>query len=196
LPEPGTRAHYRAVSDFQFAELERLARDVGPRPRLVVAHVTVPHEPYVYAADGSYVTAEQEAARSRATNTLDQVRFVNDRLEHLVDLLVSGDPATDPIIVIQSDEGPHPARQEELGPAMDWFTATEAERAEKLRTLSAWYLPGIDEEPPEDITGVNTWRWILDRYLGTEFGLLPDRVWVYRDQDHAYDYREVTDEFE
>ena len=69
-------------------------------------------------------------------------------------------------------------------------------RREKLATFSAWYLPGVDEEPPEDITGVNTWRFILDHYLDTDYGLLDDRVYVYPTKDNLYEFEDVTDEFE
>lgn len=190
------RRRIRAVTDFQLDELDRLVTEPNDRPRFVLAHLTVPHEPYVYDADGSYVSAELEASRSRQENTVNQLVHLNSRLEALVDRLLTGDPATDPIIVIQSDEGPHPDEQYDAGQAMNWLEATTEVRAEKLRTFSAWYLPQVDHEVPDDLTGVNTWRFILDRYFGTDLGLLPDRVWIFTDEQHAYTFTEVTDDFE
>lgn len=191
-----SRRYIRAVTDHQLDELDRMVTEPSDRPRFVLAHVTLPHEPYVYDADGSYVSAETEAARSRTVNTVNQVTYTNQRLLDLVDRLVTGDPANDPIIVIQSDEGPHPEEQYAAAGAINWLEVDRSAREEKLRTFSAWYTPELDEEPPEDLTGINTWRFLLSRYFGADLEPLDDRVWVFRDETHLYDFTEVTDEFE
>lgn len=181
------------VARAQLAELERLASTPHDTPRLVLAHLTVPHEPWVFAPDGSFVDLETETARSRSTNIANQVAFIDSWLQRFVDRVVTGNEATDPIVVIQSDEGPHPPAAWE---GREWRDIGLHGRMEKLRTFSAWYLPGVDEEPPEDITGVNTWRFILDQYLGTDFGLLEDRVFVYPVHTNRYEFEEVTDDFD
>ncbi len=191
-----SRRYVRAVTDYQLDELDRLVSEPSDRPRFILAHVTLPHEPYVYDADGSYVSAELEQSRSRATNTVNQVTYANTRLQALVDRLVTGDASRDPIIVIQSDEGPHPEEQYAAAGAIDWLDVDRSAREEKLRTFSAWYLPGIDEAVPEDMTGINTWRWLLTRYFGADLEPLDDRVWVFRDETHLYDFTDVTDEFD
>ncbi len=188
------RRHIHDVTSYQLDELDRLVDEDHERPRLVLAHVTLPHEPYVFDVDGSYVDRETEQGRSRAENTVNQMRHLNSRLEDLVDRLVTGDPERDPIIVIQSDEGPHPQVQYEQ--PVQWLEVSTAERAEKLRTFSAWYLPGVDEVPPADTTGVNTWRFIIDEYFGTVLGQLDNRVWVFPNEERLYEFEEVTDEFD
>lgn len=180
------------VARAQLAELERLATVPHDTPRLVLAHITVPHEPWVFAPDGSFVDRATETARSRSTNIANQVAFIDSWLERFVDRVVTGNEATDPIVVIQSDEGPHP---QEVWDGQEWRDIGLQGRMEKLRTFSAWYLPGVDAEPPEDITGVNTWRFILDQYLDTDFGLLEDRVYVYPVHTNRYEFEEVTDDF-
>lgn len=188
------RRYVYDVTSFQLDELDRMVGEVHDRPRLVLAHVTLPHEPYVFDVDGSYVDLATEQSRTRDVNTVNQTEYVNSRLESLVDRLVTGDPERDPIVVIQSDEGPHPDIQYQE--AIQWLDVSTAERAEKLRTFSAWYLPGVEEAPPEDTTGVNTWRFILDHYFGTDFGPVEDRVWVFPNEDNLYEFVEVTDEFD
>ncbi len=98
--------------------------------------------------------------------------------------------------MIQSDEGPHPDEQYSAAGAINWLDVDRSAREDKLRTFSAWYLPGLDEDVPEDITGVNTWRFILSRYFGADLPLVDDRVWVFRDEQHLYDFTEVTEEFD
>ena len=65
---------------------------------------------------------------------------------------------------------------------------------EKLRTFSAILLPESDAELPEDLTGVNTWRYVLDAGLGTDLGPLPDPpIEVFPGEDHLYDLEDVSD---
>lgn len=189
--EQTLRERNRRYSEFQFDELDRLAGQDPRQPRFVLAHITVPHEPYVFDADGSYVTREQAAGRTREENITNQITYLNTRLEELIDRLLAGPEDEHPIIVIQSDEGPHPAGLRDP----TWPEVTTAQRAEKLRTLSAIYLPGTDVRLPEDLTGVNTWRLILDTYLGTDLGTVEDRVYVFTNESNMYSFHDVTNEF-
>jgi hypothetical protein len=40
---------------------------------------------------------------------------------------------------------------------------------------------------------VNSFRLILDRYFDAGLGLLPDRVYIFKDERHLYRYWDVTD---
>lgn len=186
------RERNRRYSSYQLDQLDQLARQRSRQPRFVQAHITIPHEPYVFDADGSFVTAEEASARGREENLVNQVAYLNARLRDLVDTLLSGPPETWPVIVIQSDEGPHPRAR--TGPSYDWTSAPDDVLAEKLRVLSAILLPGSDVELPEDLTGVNTWRYVLDAAVGTDFGPWPDPpVQVFPGEDHLYDLHDVDD---
>jgi hypothetical protein len=188
------RERNRRYTSFQLDELDRLARRRGDPPKFVMAHITLPHEPYVFDADGALVTQEVASSRTREDNIVRQMRYLNARLDRLLDTLLAGPEETHPIIVIQSDEGPHPVRRVREGTGFDWLAATPLERAEKLRILSAIYLPGVDVTVPDDLNGVNTWRLILSAYLGADLEPLPDRVYVFRNEDHLYDLYDVTAE--
>ncbi len=186
------RDRMRRHSAYQLERLDHLARQRSDQPRFILAHITLPHEPYVFGPDGSYVTIEEERARTREENITNQVIYVNTRLEALIDELLSGPPATWPVIVIQSDEGPHP--EDRVGPGYDWTTAPEDVLEEKLRTISAILLPGSDVELPEDLTGVDTWRYVLDATIGTDFGPIADPpIEVFPGEDHLYDLHDVSD---
>lgn len=179
-------------ANFQFRSLARVAED--PRPTFAFAHFTLPHPPYVFAVDGSYRSPE-EVARAQGRPYLDQLTYTNRRIEQLVATLLAGPDQTDPIIVIQSDEGPHPDRLNADEDRFDWTRATDAELSEKLRILNAYYLPGEDGSPTPypTISPVNTFRLIFDRYFGAALPLLPDRTWVFQDNGHPYRLTEVTD---
>lgn len=189
-----TRILKRNSTLYQFAQLERLARQRSTQPRFVFAHLTIPHEPYVFAADGSLISEVEEEARTRTENYVGQVEYANRRLRELVRLLLAGPAESDPIVILQADEGPHPLRYVEKERSFVWARATTAELREKLRILNAYYLPGLSDDPIyPTITPVNSFRLIFDRYFGTHFGLLPDESYVYRSGYDLYDFTKVTD---
>ena len=202
LPDDGDQAdptlHDRneRYSSFQLDELDRLARrraaDDGAQ--FVLAHITQPHGPYVFRADGSIMTREEGLALTDEEGLLGQLLHLNGRLLSLVDQLTAGPPDTWPIIVIQSDEGPNPRAREVEGPAFDYTTASDDELERKLRTLSAILLPGSDLVLPEDLTGVDTWRYVLDEAIGTHFDPLDDPpIEVFAGEDELYELYDVAD---
>ena len=56
--EPTFRERVREGTLFQVRQLRRLS--TAPGPKLVFAHFLLPHDPYVFQADGTVVTAEEE----------------------------------------------------------------------------------------------------------------------------------------
>jgi hypothetical protein len=112
----------------------------------------------------------------------------------MVDQLLAGPDDTDPIVVIQSDEGPHPDRLEADEDSFEWPDATDTELGEKFRILDALYLPGEGTDAElGSFTPVNSFRIIFDRYFDADLPLLPDRTWVFQDSTHPYRMTEITD---
>lgn len=173
---------------FQLDALDDLATSDADQPRFVLAHITQPHEPYVFDRDGSRVSREDAQARTREENLVRQVEHLNMRLLATIDAILARDP--DAVIVIQSDEGPHPRAR--TGPSYDWVAGDDATLAEKLRILSAIRLPG-GPDIPDDRTSVNTWRWVLNTVIGTDLPLLEDRIEVFPGEDELYTLVDVTD---
>jgi hypothetical protein len=181
---------YRRVG-FQFDALNEIALD--PRPTFTFAHFTLPHPPYVFDAEGNYVVSGQFGGGPDPAY-VEQLRYTNDRILQMIDSLLAGPEETDPVVVIQSDEGPHPVRFQNDEDAMVWPEATDTELGEKFRILNAVYLPGEGADAElGSFTPVNTFRIIFDRYFGADLPLLPDRSWVYRDTEHPYQLTEITD---
>jgi hypothetical protein len=167
----------------QFEALVRSYDVAGPK--FVFAHILSPHEPFVFDRYGNFVSEVEEARRPRARNYVEQLLFVNGKIRELVETLLSG--PDDPVIVIQSDEGPYE------GPA-GWRMADDSVLRRKFSILSAFYLPGEgDLEPHLSITPVNTFRLVFGRYLGADLPLLPDRSYVYADMEHLFELTDVTD---
>ncbi|MDQ3691685.1 MAG: hypothetical protein M3406_16970 [Chloroflexota bacterium] len=191
---PGTLTMYRNQTLFQFDRLDELAQTAGPK--FVFAHFMLPHPPYIFNADGSAVTPEQAAATSSQERYVNQIRFANDRILDLLDLLLDGPAEEWPIIVVQSDEGPFPTRYERDELAFEWLEATDEELLQKFSILNAILLPGVD--PAEaglypTITPVNNFRLIFNAAFGADLPLLPDRNLVFPNQGSIYEQVDITD---
>jgi hypothetical protein len=179
---------------YEWASLNRASSLGGPK--FVHAHFALPHDPFVFHADGSFVTEAVEKARPRNVNYVDQLRFANAQVLAWLDSLLDVPPNERPIVVIQADEGPFPIRYARNEGAFDWTTATPEELEEKFGILSAFYLPGKTPEEAglyDSITPVNQWRAIFAAYFGLDLPLLPDRNWIFTNQLHIYDQLDVTD---
>ena len=47
---------------------------------------------------------------------------------------------------------------------------------------------------PDTFTSVNTFRVVFREYFGADLEPLPDRSFTWPDNDHIYDFRDVTDQ--
>jgi hypothetical protein len=193
--QPYDRAVLRQHTLFEFRVLERMADDPGPK--FVFAHFLVPHPPYVFHPDGSFVTDEPLETEDERAAYLRQMEYINSRILGLVDRLLARPADERPVIILQADEGPFPIRYDANEWHFDWHGGTTEELDEKFGILNAYHLPGVDAEDAglyPSITPVNSFRVVLNAYFGTDLPLLPDRIFAHRSQQHFYDFFEVTDQ--
>lgn len=186
---------HRAAALFDWNELDRVSGEPGPK--FVFGHVLLPHEPYVFKANGEYSELSEEDSRFSPAAQAAQLSYTNDRIRGLVSSLLAVPPEEQPIIIIEADEGPYPERYNRDQAAFDWSTATDEELATKFGVLVAMYLPGdppaAAPTPYPDMSVINTFPIVLDRYFGEHIPLLPDRSYASRTWSHPYDLTDVTD---
>ena len=171
-------------------------------PVFVFAHILAPHPPFVFGRDGEQIDPAYQFTLKDGNDVIkdgrltrdeyvqgyrDQLVFTNRKLQStLADILSqSKEP---PIIILQADHGP--------GSMLDWEDPYSTDLRERLSILNAYYLP--DEGSADlydDITPVNTFRVILDRYFGTDYGLLPDKSY-FSTWSRPYAFIDVTEELD
>lgn len=156
FPQTSDLSKNRRTIEDTFAALE--SAPALPGKKFVFAHILVPHEPYLFGPTGG-----RPANASRYKEGYrDQVVYVNSRLEKIIDKILSGSE-TPPIIVIQGDHGPR------------YLLADERYMDESLQILNACLLPdGGGESLYSNVTPVNTFRIIFDRYFHSNLGLCED----------------------
>jgi hypothetical protein len=148
----------------------------GDTPVFVLAHLSLPHEPFLYHADcshrdlywpvGAGVLGDQEADRGY----LDQIQCANRKLATLVDSIVARSRRP-PVILLQADHG-H-GRIGHLPPTPDKVSAYQLR--ERMSAFAAYLLPGIpDDVVGDSVTPVNVVRLVLREYLGADLPPLED----------------------
>lgn len=102
--EPTFRDRHREGTLFGFRQLHRVA--TAPGPKFVLAHILLPHDPYVFKADGSPLSEAEADAAPEPELYADHLAFANSQIKEIVEDLVRGPEETRPIVIIQGDEGP------------------------------------------------------------------------------------------
>jgi len=162
-------------------------------PTFTFGHFLTLHSPYVFDANGNFLSEEEVDKRSKKENYIGQLIFTNKKLKILIDKLLSHS-AVSPIIILQADEGPFPQRYSTDVLNFNWKQARREELREKMRILNAYYLPGVDKDILyPSITPVNSFRLIFNLYFDTNFELLPDENYAFVDGRHIYKFFNVTD---
>jgi len=186
---------HRELALFMFDRLS--AFESGSRPQFVLAHLMVPHPPFVFGPNGERIGEDQsiyfdggltlitgETRADYIEGYVGQTKYVSDRLEQVVDGILT-DRERPVIIVIQADHGP--------ASLMHPLSLEETEVRERMPILNAYYFSDGDySDLYEDISPVNSFRLILNQYLGTELALLPDKHY-FTILNQPYKFIDITD---
>jgi hypothetical protein len=152
---------------YAFDQLPKVAE--MKEPTFTFAHITMPHMPYVFDANGKALplgTVRNEPLTKEDYRRLyvGQLGYLNKRMQGIVDDILAKSK-TPPIIIIQGDHG------------MKWQVKADATPSLHLKRciLSAYYLPGDGEKLLyPTISPVNTFRIVFNHYLGGHFKLFKD----------------------
>jgi hypothetical protein len=186
----GFREFHRKRALYQMEKLNAIPGGNGPV--FVFAHILLPHPPWAFTRDGKFLEEKILYKRSNDENYINQLVYTNSLIKRLIDTLMTRS-RTPPIIVIQADEGPFPARYRKHEDTFDWRTAEKSELRIKSLILNAYYLPGFDTGSLyPGITPVNSWRVILNHYFNENFEKMPDECWIFQDKSHPYKFLNIT----
>lgn len=159
---PETAASY----DWKFRLIPGLAS--AEQPVFVLAHLTVPHEPYVYDADcrhrDPYWPRSDAGTAKPAVKTayIAQLQCVNRKVEHLVKEIL-GASHRPVIIMLQADHG-HALLGRDVPPLTD---ASSVQVDERTDIFAAYRLPGAPRGlVPDSIGPVNAMRAVMRYYYG------------------------------
>lgn len=144
-------------------------------PTFVCAHIMCPHAPFIFDRDGNpakqdVFSLQNEQMWQNKQGYIDQLIFVNKKVEALVDDILSKSDAA-PVIVLQADHGPN----SENSSRTPYAELTDMQINERFNILNAYYLPENGSQLLyESITPVNSFRIVFNLYFGTNYELLED----------------------
>jgi hypothetical protein len=152
-----------------------------PGPKFVLFHVMPPHDPYVFGANGEQayfpdnVQGEIHGLPAEMKYYVGQIKYLEKKLISSTEAIIANSKVP-PIIIIQSDEG-----YEADVPVYTEDIVHEI----RLKGFSAYYLPGKNMDAiPQNLAGVNTFRFIFDQYFCTNLGLLPVKSYISVDENY------------
>jgi len=161
----------RETTLCNFSELPKQQQKFD-EPIFVFSHILIPHPPYLFSPEGQPVSSVRPQGLEDwdyKEGYINSLKFANKKIMQVVDELLT-DPENPPVIIIQADHG----TQFDFDPSK-----TSNENIEQLMSnFSAYYLPGIDKNFPDDvITPVNTFRIIFNSYFNTDYDLLENKIY-------------------
>lgn len=180
---------HRGTLLYQFGIFDEIVKQPGPK--FIFAHILIPHEPYVFDKNCNFL--EEDSTNNPkiiAEKYKNQLTCANTKIKDLV-LTLLNKSATKPVIIFQADEGPHPILNQR-GPT--WSGATTLSLIEEFNILNAYFFPDHNySNLYPAITPVNSFRIVFNKYFDTKFNLLPDISYIFPDENHYYQFKDVTD---
>jgi hypothetical protein len=175
---PTEPAKHLKHNTYALDKLDALPLEGGPK--FVWAHILLPHPPYIFDADGNYIESPQHAGISDTQAWREQLEYTNKRLKGFIEELLAKPVDQQPIIILQADEGPWPDPYAADKVNFDWDTATPDELEMKFGIMNAWYVPGGTDTLGlrQDMTAINTFPTLFDKYFGLDYPTLPDEVYA------------------
>ncbi|MEJ2608104.1 MAG: hypothetical protein P8Z41_15745, partial [Anaerolineales bacterium] len=165
---------------FELDELEALVE--YPSPKFVFVHILAPHNPFVFGPNGEFLkrdtlfTLNQDLESDTWPEFIEgytaQITYLNSRLLKILNHILLNTKSP-PVIIIQGDHGI---------PKFKNLTG-------RLAILNAYYMPKQKTAGLyPSISPVNSFRYLLDTYFGTEYGFLEDLSYVAPVEDLPLDF--------
>jgi hypothetical protein len=196
--EPSEKLDERRLryEEVRFMYRKALGITRYPDVTFTFMHIETTHPPYVFDRHGRFLTQESYDRIGEQEAYLESLRYANARSIELIDAIQASAPADrQPIIVFQADEGPGPEGWDGRTKGhFDWTSADQRTLDIKFRIFSSYYLPGLkDTGLFPNISTVNSFRLVFNKYFGARYRLLPNRSYVFPDETRPYEFIDVTD---
>ncbi|MFO0882198.1 MAG: hypothetical protein U0491_02000 [Candidatus Saccharimonadales bacterium] len=190
-------------AQYQVEMLKQLTKTNAPDSgKLMFAHILVPHNPFVFNADGSiasYDSGENNNGKPVKEKYLDQVKYINSEIKKITDDLIANDPNA--VIVLQSDEGiypygilqdePYKGDKSRSSPNMNEWS--DRYLRAKFGILAAYRLPGVNQEDIDKYANsVNIFKLVLNQYFGANLQYDPVCHIGLTDRSKYYSFTDLT----
>lgn len=166
-------------------------------PTFTYVHILPPHPPFIWDefgnphtpkkfnfgrwADGDHFKHGELKYNYGYTNAVSKVDELT--LDLVRDIIQNS--SGPPIIIVQSDHG--------SGSGLWWEQPELSDLEDRFAILNAYYLPNVDtNDLPKDVTPVNTFRYVFDKYFDTEYSMLENKHY-FTTWSYPYNFIDETD---
>jgi len=164
-----------------FKTFEDNAFDDNSKSKFVLAHLRLPHEPYVYNENGDIMQNKYQNDRPAY---LSQLKFTEKKILEIIDTIQSHSP--DAVIILFSDHG----YREEI----NWENPRMVDYRSAFNTITSFYFPIGYEKIPSEVSAVNIFRIFFNAYFNADFEILENRhMWYSNDQ--TYNHTKISEIF-
>jgi len=176
---------YREKVLCGFSELSKMANR-SDAPKFVLAHLMIPHSPYVFGPTGEDILPEDLSLNNKGTNLeadlyLGQLEFTNFKMRDVIEKLL--DTENPPVIIIQSDHGLR--KNNSQGEYIQFLGG--------FNNFKAYYFPHEGRNIEfETTTPVNSFRILFNLYFDEEHELLEDKIYEIIKEGKGYQVRDIT----
>jgi hypothetical protein len=192
----------------QLNTLDELAGNGKPGGRFIFAHMLLPHEPFEFNADGSLSQHRGYDSYGKPIKEkyIEQVKFTNSQIGEITAKIRKNSPEA--VVIINADEGTYPQFINDTfrnptprgGEAeiimnnsenmqewpVDWLKM-------KFGILQAVHIPEATREDLNNLSSVNVFRIVLNRYLGYDLEYLPScQLGTLNGRDRSHYHANVT----
>ena len=191
------------IYSFQYASRRKIILNIldnlaaipeDDKPIFVFAHISAPHQPFLFNDKGEALEPGRSIAVIPSTKEFSMADYrrkyceytawLNGKLMDIIDDILSRSESK-PIIIIQADHG--------WNSLLGQNDPDDTALTERMAILNAYFLPDTTcTALYDEITPVNTFRVLFNCYFGTEMEMLEDRVYFSR-SDTPYRFIDVTD---
>jgi hypothetical protein len=166
-----------------------------PGPKFTFSHIILPHPPFVFDAEGNPIDSgggftfdsPDSASFAKAEykeNYVGQVEFINSQIRQVIQALLEKSQIP-PVIIIQADHG--------SALYVNFKDLQGSCMKERFSIFAAYYLPGQSKDVvPQDISAVNIFRIVLNKYFNAGLVLLDNRNY-FMNGFYLYDSQDVSD---
>jgi hypothetical protein len=141
---------------------------VNRKPNFVYGHIMVPHEPPMFDGRGKFITPEESLTATPYNTYIDQIKFANQLIHELVSYIQSHNKSNT-VIIIEGDHG--------FG-----FYRADSIPTFAFKNFNAVYFPDKNySQLYDNMSPVNTFRIIFNRYFGQQYPLLKDSSTIVRE---------------
>ncbi|MEK7599617.1 MAG: hypothetical protein AAB462_01100 [Patescibacteria group bacterium] len=196
----------------QLDVLNYLSTKEKPGGRFIFAHILVPHEPFYYNADGSLsiTTNADSVGKPIKEKYVAQVKFINTHMQELVSNIQKQSKGQ-AVVIFNADEGAYPQVLNDTF-TKPTGTSSHAEASVnedenmtiwskpwtdmKFGILQAVHIPRATEDDLKNLSSVNLFRIVLNRYANYNLDYLPEcQFGLVEGNQKEYNYTSITDRF-